>query len=50
VDNILKGTKASDLPVEQSTRSELVIDLEIAKSLGIMIPNFVLIRADQMIQ
>jgi putative ABC transport system substrate-binding protein len=50
VKKILAGAKPAELPVEQPTKFELLVNLKTAKALGIVVPPSILIRADEMVQ
>jgi putative ABC transport system substrate-binding protein len=49
VDRLLRGAKPSDLPVEQASKFDLIVNLKVARDLGVMVPQSVLVRANEVI-
>jgi putative ABC transport system substrate-binding protein len=50
VDRLLRGAKPSDLPIEQASKFDLIVNLKVARRLGVMVPPSVLIRANEVIE
>jgi putative ABC transport system substrate-binding protein len=50
VDKVLRGAKPNDIPVEQATKFETVLNMRAAKTLGVMLPTSILLRADRVIE
>jgi putative tryptophan/tyrosine transport system substrate-binding protein len=50
IDRILKGTKPGDIPIEEPTNIELIVNARVAKSLGLTLPTSILISADELIE
>jgi putative ABC transport system substrate-binding protein len=50
VDRLLKGTRPSDLPIERPTKFEMVVNMQTAKTLGLTVPNSIIVSADEIIE
>jgi putative ABC transport system substrate-binding protein len=50
VDRVLKGTRPSDLPIERPTRFETVVNMKTARTLGLTVPNSIIVAADEVIE